>query len=81
MNGNLQTAAAGQASQEDQFRGLGEQANVNMIVLPKTVRENLDNKISQAQRRLDSLKMARIEMEKAGMLDLNIENLRTAMNY
>lgn len=79
MNGNLQTAA--QASQEDQFRGLGEQANVNMIVLPKTVRENLDNKISQAQRRLDSLKMARVEMEKAGMLDLNIENLRTAMNY
>ena len=51
------------------------------IRVPRTVRENLDEKIARAQRMLAQLEATKSEMQKAGLLDMNIENLRTAMNY
>jgi hypothetical protein len=46
-----------------------------------TLRENLDEQIIQAEKRLAGLKEARARLEKSGILDSRIEDIQTAMRW
>jgi hypothetical protein len=46
-----------------------------------TLRENLDEQIVQAEKRLAALKEASARLEKSGILDSRIEDIQTAMRW
>ena len=46
-----------------------------------TIGENIDMKIRQAEERLQMLKDNKVRMEKTGLLDIRIHDLRQVMDY
>jgi hypothetical protein len=46
-----------------------------------TIGENIDMKIRQAEERLQMLKENKVRMEKTGLLDIRIHDLRQVMDY
>lgn len=46
-----------------------------------TLRQNLDDQIVQAEKRLNELKAARGRLEQSGILDSRIEDIQTAMRW
>lgn len=46
-----------------------------------TVRENIENRIARAEAQVIRLKETKAKMEKSGLLDLRISDLREAMDY
>jgi hypothetical protein len=47
----------------------------------RTIRENIDLQIQQAIDNVERLKGVKASMEKSGLLDVKIGDLRQAMNY
>jgi hypothetical protein len=46
-----------------------------------TLRQNLEDQIVQAEKRLQALREARDRLEKSGILDSRIEDIQTAMRW